>query len=318
MSPACAPPAPNPWTAGPADPQDAAAGHRILRLIGPLVVLAALALMIIAIANVQVARRRATVERELGLAHSASAALPRDLAAANPTAVTGDLRLLTQSSAAARRQSDGVLWELAGRVDPGGRQLAAIRRDVQHSATLAAAGDPLGRALAPLSENAGSTGTGPADLTALDDLARGLSTYTSAAFEVGDPSGPALARSTMAAGLLPDLLGAETSRSWTICRTTTGPCVSTTLTSGLLGPIAATPAGPTQTHDSDLLIVGLDPASLFTGSTPPGGPPALRLPAVFALLCRLTPATGGPRLSVHSVVEQEQYTLSRLAGPAPS
>ena len=318
MSSACAPPASNPWTAGPADQQDTTAGHRILRFVGPLVVLAALVLMIIAIANVQVARRRTTVERELRTAHAAGAAVPNDLAAAHPAAVTTDLRALNESSAAARRESDGVLWELVSRVDPGGRQLAAIRRDVRHTATLSAAGGPLSRALAPLTENAGSADTGPADLPALDDLARGLSTYTSAAFEVGDPSGPALARSTMAAGLLPDLLGAETSRTWTICRTTTGPCVSTTLTSGLLGPIAATPAGPTQTHDSDLLIVGLDPASLFAVGTTPGDRPALRLPAVFALLCRPAPATGAARLRIHSVVQQEQYTLRQLAAPAPS
>jgi hypothetical protein len=286
---------------------------RILGLAAPLV--AAAALFLVAIANVQVARGRDAVEVQLAKAREATARVPLDLTIGDPRALAGDLDILQKSSARAHRGSAGLLWTVAGHANLNGGSLRTVRQEARRSVVLAAAAGPLQGSLAPLTplgDLPGSAplsaapGPGPDELDQLDDLARGLNRYATAAIRVDDPSAPALERAALAAGLLPSLAGAEQPRTWTVCRTEPGPCTSVTVSSGRLGPTETTNPDP---RTRDLLVLGVDPDDVF-------GPVTARqqrrwdASTMFALLYHLGPAS----ISVHSVVGVEQAAIEQLAG----
>jgi hypothetical protein len=303
---------------------------RVVGLGAPLMVLAAAALFVIAVANVQVARGRNAVELHLDEANAAATAVPEHLASVDIEALSLDLDRLDSSSALAERGSSGFLWAVAGRANPGGGWLRTLRRQARDSVTLAAAATPLRASLTPLTgsderrtavsgnPNDPAGPVGPDELGQLDDLARGLSRYASAARAVNDPSAPALGRAALAAGLLPTLAGAEQPRTWTICRTETGPCQSATVTVGRLGPAdstagntAGSTAGRVNPRTRDLLVIGLDPDDVFRPAAA-GQPRHWDVPTMFGLLDDLGPVP----ITVHSVVRVEQQAIDQLARPA--
>jgi hypothetical protein len=308
--------------ADPAGSGRAPRGARIRSLGAPLVVLAAAGLLLIGVANVEVARGRDAVELQLAQARAATARVPLQLTAGDTTALATSLATLERSSAAADHASAGLLWAVAGHANLNAGALRAVRQNARSSATLGEAAAVLRGSLAPLMPERGAASTapaadaiGPGRLDQLDDLARGLSGYATAAIRVDDPSAPALERAALAAGLLSNLAGAQQPRTWTFCGTQAGPCTEVTVRSGRLGPITSSADGPDRSDPkpSDLLVVGAGPDDVF-------GPPTRRkggqwdAASMFGVLYHLGPAS----ITARSVVGVEQQALEELAaGPLP-
>jgi hypothetical protein len=307
-----------------ADPASRAPGAtraRTFRLGAPLVVLTAAALLLVGTANVEAARGREAVERQLHEAHASAARIPQQLATGNTEALAADLDALSRSSRQAQRGSGGLLWAVASGADPTGRSVNAPRHEARRIALLATAAEELRRSLTPLEPldqdvpepiagtDAGTGGaiTGADELDQLDDLARGLSRYAAAALRVDDPSAPALERAALAASLLPTLAGAEQPRTWTICRNRVGPCTRVTITSSRLGQLSKA-SGPPDSRGADLTLLGVGPDDVFA---PAAGGQTRRWSArvLFGLLYRL----GGPSITLSSVVAVEQHALDQLA-----
>jgi hypothetical protein len=298
--------------------------HLLRRIAAPAVVLSAGALLLVGIANVQVARERSTVERQLATARRAAARVPEHLASRDGNAVATDLDLLIRSAGSAHAGSNGLSWRLASRADLNGTEVRAVRRGTEQAATLAAAAVQLRTALGPLTAGSDTQTLDRPDaanaLNDLDDLARGLSRYAEAARHGVDPATPALERAAVAAGLLPVLAGSEGPRTWTVCRAATGPCRRTTVTAAEAGlsaavtrpgtgttPGAATPPGRPEAGGADLLVVGMDPSALFAR---PGKWDAA---AVFHLLYHLDPGLKVPLVTVRSAVGPEQQAIDGLS-----
>jgi hypothetical protein len=311
--------------ADPAESGRAPHRARVLGLGAPLVVLAAAGLLLIGVANVEVARGRDAVELQLAEARAATARVPQQLASGDTAGLATSLATLDRSSASADHGSAGFLWAVAGRANLNGGALRAVRRNAHSSATLAVAAAALHRSLAPLGplrplDSAASSApaadsTDPGRLDQLDDLARGLSGYATAAIRVDDPSAPALKRAALAAGLLPNLAGAEQPRTWTFCGRQAGPCTEVTIDSGRLGPLTISADGPDRSDPtpSDLLVIGAGPDDVFGPSTGRQGG-RWDVPSMFGLLYHL----GEASITVHSVVGVEQQALDQLTGgPLP-
>jgi hypothetical protein len=287
-------------------------------MAAPIVVLAALALLGIAVANVQVARERDGVARDLATARVAAARVADHLTT-DVDALEADLDLLMRSGNRARAGSTGPGWAVADRADLGRGQVRTLRRDITRIGPLVDAAAPLREALSPLlgpgTEGASMTGPeGPSGLNALDDLARGLSRYATAAERAADPNAAALARAALAAGMLPALAGGEGPRSWTVCREAAGPCFRVKVTEARSGtPVpspargTASPPGRRWAAGVDVLVIGVEPDTLFR----PGGrfDPA----AAFALLLQLDRGRGAePAVTMRSAVGPEQQAIDQL------
>jgi hypothetical protein len=307
----------NPAVAGSNVP-DPGRRHLVRRIAAPAVVLGAGALLLVGIANVQVARERSTVERQLATARVAAARVPEHLAAGDGNAVTADLDLLIRAAGRAQAGSNGLSWRLAARADLNGTEVRAVRRDAGRAATLASAAVLLRTALRPLSADSDTRTLDNPDeanpLNDLDDLARGLNRYAEAARRSADPATPELERAAVAAGLLPVLAGSEAPRHWMVCRAATGPCRLTTVDAAEAGasaavdpPGAATPPGRHWVAGVDLLVVGMDSRALFAR---PGKWDAA---AAFHLLYHLDPGTKVPLVTVRSAVGTEQQAIDGLS-----
>lgn len=312
-------------TIGPDYPQARGLNHR--RRAGSAVILIALALLVVGVANVQVARQRSTVETSLATARVAAARIPDHLAAGDGDAVRADLRLLIHSAQVAQAESGGLSWPVADRADLNGAQVKAVRRDSRRASALAAAAVRLEAALGPLTSAASSDPTrgtsapdgpaGAADLQALDDLdelARGLSRYATAARRSGDPSTADLDRAAVAAGLLPSLAGGDGPRSWTVCPVATGPCRRTTISAATVGtattvgrPGSATPPGRRWVAGEDLLVVGVQGRALFPHTGAWNATPA------FTLLYNLGSGVAAPTVTVRSSIGPEQLAIDHLS-----
>ena len=312
-------------TVGPHYPEAKSFNHR--RLGGSAVILIALTLLVVGVANVQVARQRSTVEAGLATARVAASRIPDHLAAGDGDAVRADLDLLVRSANVARAGSSGFSWAVADRADLNGAQVRAVRRDSRRASELAGAAVRLKAALGPLTGTVSSDPTrgtsapdgpaGAADLQALDDLdglARGLSRYATAARRSGDPSAADLDRAAVAAGLLPGLAGADGPRSWTVCRVATGPCRRITLSAATVSaatsvarPGSATPPGRHWVAGEDLLVVGLPGRALFPDTGAWNAAPA------FTLLYNLAPGRGTPTVTVRSSIDSEQLAIDHLS-----
>jgi hypothetical protein len=306
----------NPVTAGSDHPEPGR--RRVRRIAAPAVVLSAVALLLIGIANVQVARERDPVEQQLATARAAAARVPEHLAAGDGNAVAADLDLLIRSAGRAHARSNGLSWRLAARADLNGTQVGAVRRDTARAAALAAAGTPLRTALRPISADSDTRTLADLDevnaLNDLDDLARGLSRYAEAARRGVDPAAAELERAALAAGLLPALAGSEEPRTWTVCRAATGPCRRTTVTAAdaaasvpVPPPGTATPPGRHWVAGVDLLVVGTDSRVLFPR------PGAWDAAAAFHLLYHLEPGIKVPLITVRSAVGTEQQAIDGLS-----
>jgi hypothetical protein len=313
---------------GPDYPERGWSGHSLehsaRRIAAPCVVLCALVLLVVAVADVQVARDRNAVDRDLATARVAAARVAEHLIAGDVEALGRDLSLLARSGQAARSGSVGFGWTIADRADLIGGHVRILRRDTARIATLAAAAGPLRDSLSPLlppgaagTDSPAMTGPeGPTGLFALDDLARGLNRYATAAERSVDPSAPVMGRAALATGLLPALAGAEGPRTWTVCRAAAGPCHSITVTDARSSdPVASRPAA-----GDDVLVIGVEPGALFqTGS--------FDAAAIFNLLFHLgsespaellgsPTARSGPSVTIGSVVATEQQAITALTvGP---
>jgi hypothetical protein len=265
------------------------------RWTGPLVVLIAATLLVVGLADVQVAHRRSTVERSLATVRVAAARVPDHLAVGDGDAVRADLDLLIRSAKVTRAGSSGLGWAVADRTDLGGDRIAAVRRADRQASVLAAAAVRLRTELTPLTQDPAAV-----SLDDLDALARGLSRYATAARRSGDPSVVDLERAAAAAGLLPDLAGAEGPREWTVCRASSEACTRATVDAG-----STTDARPRSSGSSgaDLLVVGRPARAIF----PPAG--GWNAASAFAMLYNLDART----VTVHSVIGTEQRTIDELS-----
>lgn len=300
--------------------------HRFRRVVAPFVALSVVALLVTGVANLQVARDRNGVVRDLVTARGAAAGVAEHLTQPDIEALTGDLDLLAHSGANARSGSAGFGWAVAAQADLGGAQVRALRRDTARIAVLAAEAEALRDALAPLvaSETAFTSEavmSGPvrADgLHALDDLARGLNRYATAAERSDDPSAPVIGRAALVAGMLPALAGSEGPRVWTVCRVAAGPCTRVKVSDARTGtpmasavPGTTSPPGRRWAAGVDVLVIGIDPGALFkqTGNFNAAG--------VFDLLYGLvapgTALASGPSVTIRSAAVGEQQTIDRLS-----
>jgi hypothetical protein len=279
-------------------------GHHARRIGAPFVVVCALALVVVGVADVQVARDRNTVDRDLATARVAADRVAEHLAGGDYEAVSSDLALLARSGTDAGVGSVGFGWTVADRSDLFGGQVRDLRREAARIATLAAQAGSLRAALTPL-----LAGTPDRNrLDALDELARGLNRYATAAERAGDPSAPAIGRAALAAGMLPALAGAEGPRTWTVCRVATGPCFWINVTEARasapvaeVAPGTVSPPGRRWAAGVDVMVVGVDPGALFPANR------AFDATAVFDLLYHAEPAT------VRSAVATEQQALDQLS-----
>lgn len=312
----------NQVTFGPDFPAGPTGGRR---LAAPALMLGTIALGLLALGQVEVAHERGAVELELAGARTAATLVATHLQTGDGEALGADLDRLTRSAEAAGSGSSGINWRMAAILGPHRDQIRALRRDAERVQTLAAAAGPLRDTLAPLVTVPGATpssAAGVSRLYALDDLARSLSRYATAAGRSGDPSAAALEDSAVAAGLLPGLAGADGPRDWTVCRAAAGPCIRVSVTNARSGAPRVTenqgpvsPPGRRWSADLDLLVIGVDPGALFqTGGT-------LDAAAVFGVLSDLRPAdpagsgTGAEATSVtvRSAVPAEQLVIDRLS-----
>jgi hypothetical protein len=300
------------------------------RFAAPLVVLSAGALLVVGVANVQVARQRDDVDRDLAAARVAASRVAEHLSTGDLDALDGDLELLARAGVAAVNGSTGFGWAVADRADLGPAQVRSLRRDTARMAGLATEAVALRDRLTPLT-TPGPAGAsmigpeGPNGLYALDDLARGLNGYASAAERIDDPSAAVLGRSALAAGTLPGLAGADGPRIWTVCRVAGGPCVRVKVAdarSGSLVPRPVPSAVPTSVPGStsppgrrpvmgvDVLVVGVDPVTLFPHH---GG---FDTAAIFDLLYHLNSAPrSSPTVTIRSAVDTEQQAIDLLSRP---
>ncbi|HST84675.1 MAG TPA: hypothetical protein VLL08_23255 [Kineosporiaceae bacterium] len=298
-------------------------GHHARRIAAPFVVVCAVALVVVGVADVHVARDRNEVDRDVATARVAADRVADHLAGGDYEAVGNDLDLLARAGTNARSGSVGFGWTVADRSDLFGGQVRDLRREAARIATLAAQAGPLRAALAPLLTNtaasetaaSGTTASGTAisgatasGLYALDDLARGLSRYATAAERGGDPSAPAIGRAALVAGMLPALAGADGPRTWTICRVAAGPCFWINVTDARssapmaeVAPGTVSPPGRRWAAGVDVMVVGVDPSAIFT----PNG--SFDAAAVFDLLYHVDSAT------VRSAVASEQQAIDRLS-----
>jgi len=295
-------------------------GHYARRIAAPLMVLSAVALLLVGVANVQVARDRDAVDQDLATARVAASRVAEHLSSADVDALGADLDLLARSGIEAQTDSRGIGWAVADRADLGGGQIRALRRDVAQIAALAAEAGPLRKELAPLisADMAGASMIGPEGpngLNALDDLARGLNRYATAAERGADPSAAVMGRAALAAGVLPTLAGAEGPRIWTVCQAISGPCLQVRVADARPGtpvpspaPGTASPPGRRWAAGVDLLVVGVDPSSLFKQRG------SFDTAAVFDLLYHLDQDPGsGPAVTVRSAVDLEQQAIDLLS-----
>jgi hypothetical protein len=261
------------------------------RIAGPIVVLSTAALLTVAVAGVQVTRNRNPVDQDLLAARAAADRVAQALGTGDVDTLGPDLELLASAGSKARTGSTGFTWAVADRADVGG--VRALRRDAGRIATLAAAAPSLRVATTPLlmSDSAG--------LYDLDDLARALNRYATAAERAGDPSEAVLARAALAAGMLPALAGGDGARTWTVCREAAGPCSRIRV----MAPGTASPPGRRWATGTDVLVVGIDPKALFEPAR------TFDPAAVFDLLLRLGRNTG---VTVQSAVGTEQQAIDRL------
>jgi hypothetical protein len=285
-------------------------------------VLSAVGLLLVGVANVQVARERDAVDRNLATARVAASRVVEHLSTADVDALDADLDLLARSGIEAQTGSGGIGWAVADRADLGGGQIRTLRREITRISALASEAGPLRSELAPLrSTDPASTSTigpeGPNGLNALDDLARGLNRYATAAERGADPSAAVMGRAALAAGVMPTLAGAEGPRIWTVCQATTGPCLQVRVADARPGkptpspaPGTASPPGRRWAAGVDLLVIGVDPSSLFKQRG------SLDTAAVFNLLYHLGRVQGsGPAVTVRSAVDLEQQAIDQLSRP---
>jgi hypothetical protein len=261
------------------------------RIAASIVLLSIASLLIIAVANVQVSRQRNPVDADLLAARAAADRVAQALGTGDVDALGPDLDLLARAGSKARTGSTGFTWAVADRADVG--DVRALRRDTGRIATLAAAAPSLRVATAPLLTY------DHAELYGLDDLARALNRYATAAERAADPAEAVLARAALAAGLLPALAGGDGTRTWTVCRRAAGPCSRIRV----MAPGTASPPGRRWADEEDLLVVGVDPKALFEPTRP--FDPA----AVFDLLLHLGRKSG---VTVHSAVGTEQQAIEQL------
>jgi hypothetical protein len=281
------------------------------------------------VANVRVAHDRNAVERDLATARVAATRVSEHLAAGNIEALDADLELLARAGTQARAGSVGFRWAVADQADlvnRDGREIRGLRRDTVRIAALATAARSLRSELAPLQTRTDTPGTTGSTLYALDDLARGLSRYATAARRATDPSAPTLEHAALAAGLLPTLAGEEGPRVWTVCRETTGPCGQIKVADGRseapvasAAPGTASPPGRRWGAATDVLVIGVHPDELFQH------PGRFDAAAIFDLLYGLgsgaragdSEVVRGPRIgppvTIRSVVGPEQLAINQLS-----
>lgn len=303
-------------------------GHYGRRFGAPLVVLSAAALLVIGAANVQVARERDGVDRDLATARTAASRVALHLSSGDLDALDGDLELLARSGTDAAHVSAGLDWAVADRAGLGPAQIHSLRRDTVRMAALATEAQALRDRLTPLvaSGTVGASMTGPEGpngLYALDDLARGLNDYATAAEQIADPSASVLGRAALTAGMLPGLAGADGPRNWTVCRAAGGPCVRVKVTdarSGTLRPRSVPSSAPTSVPGRtsppgrrpamgvDLLVIGIAPATLF----PQRG--SFDTAAIFDLMYHLNrDPRSRPAATIRSAIGTEQQAIDLLS-----
>jgi len=287
--------------------------RHLRRVAVPVGVPVAIALLLVAAASLEVTRDRPGVERDLATARVAAARASDHLTGGDTGALDLDLDLLVRSAGRAQAGSDGLSWAVADRVELGGGPIRSTRRDAARIVQLADAAGPLRDSLAPLARS----GTGPASiagpdgLTALDDLARAVSRYATAAERGADPSAAAINRAAVTAGMLPALAGGDGPRVWTVCPQATGPCERIKVIAGRSGTPTpspglgtASPPGRRWAAGVDVLVIGVEPGALFP--EPGRFDPA----AVFQLLLQ---ADRDAAITVRSGVGAEQQAIDQLA-----
>jgi hypothetical protein len=297
------------------------------RLAVPVATVAGLGLALTVVlavgAGIEVRREHAHVTAELVAARAAAARVPGDLGRNDLPALGADLERLARSGRTADALTHGWTWTVAAHLSPDRSNTTALRMDSHRLAELARAAGPLAgsvRGLDPanghptrLTRTDGRPATRGAETAPPPDLAglaRDLARYSAAATATAHPSAPAAARAELAGGLLPGLSGASGVRTWSVCRGATGPCVRARISRGRVtlltaAPSPATPPGHDRSAGPDLLVVGVDPRSLFDRL----GTWDAR--AVLGLLYRL-----GPGVGMRSADAVEQGAIDRLSASA--
>jgi hypothetical protein len=272
-------------------------------------------------ADVRVGRERPAVTQDLAAARAAATVVAARLSDATGSGTTRPrgagkagsagcpepcrdsarpaLEALGRAGSRAARNAGRLRWQVASwtGADPGA--VSAVRREARRAGTLAEAARQLTAVLGPLEDGRG-------DGAALDDLARGLSRYTSAAERAGAPGQDDLERASVAAGLLTGLSGADRPRTWLLC-SPSRRCSRLRVDGG---EVTRRREGELTSSPHDLVVrvdSSLSSEEMLFGAPEPVARQRFDARAVYRLLLE-RPGT------VTSALPEEQIALRRLGG----